>query len=145
MDKIESFLLGLVNGLLKRNGKSTMAQFNIMCRRYAGFRPCDDSDSNVTVAELCKSKFLTPIYCPLSINKTRKHENSFVNLLVPYCPDEAMYLCDALCELRGVVQRSRLSGFTLDYTKMLLSAIFSESDDEPEYVILLFKSVLSFL
>lgn len=45
MNKIETLLVGIVNGILKRRGTSTMAELNIMCRRYAGFRPYDCSDN----------------------------------------------------------------------------------------------------
>lgn len=54
-------------------------------------------------------------------------------IAVQYCPDEALYLCDALCNLRGILQKSRISGFTLPYTEMLLCAIFAEGDIDPDY------------
>jgi hypothetical protein len=44
MKNLENLLVNLVKGLSKRKGRSTMAEFNIICRRYAGFRPCEDSD-----------------------------------------------------------------------------------------------------
>lgn len=42
--KTEDLVVGIVQGLVKRRGKITMAEFNMMCRRYAGFRPYDGSD-----------------------------------------------------------------------------------------------------
>ena len=112
-----------------------MAKFNLMCRRYAGFRPSDSSDPNARVADL--GKYNRALFHDLFSIKKPKYilRAEFSNLLVQYCPDEALYLCDALCELRGVVQQSRISGFTLPYTEMLLSAIFAEGDAEPEYIV----------
>ena len=52
---------------------------------------------------------------------------------VQYCPDDAQFLCDTYCDLRGILQTSRISGFTLEYTEMLFRATFSDGDDEPEY------------
>jgi len=40
-----------------------------------------------------------------------------------------------MCELRGILQRCRISGFTLDYTKTMLSAVFADGDQEPELTI----------
>ena len=67
MDKIEKLLIVLVNGLLERKGKSTMAQLNIMCRRYAGFRPFDGSDSSARDCDLGKYNWVLPQ--TLSIDK----------------------------------------------------------------------------
>jgi hypothetical protein len=44
-----------------------------------------------------------------------------------------MFLCDALCNLRGRLQRSRISGFTLSYTQTLLCALFAAGDEDPNY------------
>jgi hypothetical protein len=52
---------------------------------------------------------------------------------VQYCPDDAQFLCDAYCDLRGILQKSRISGFTLEYTEMLFRATFADGDDEPDY------------
>ena len=41
LEKLETMLIDIVKGLIKRRGRSTMAEFNLMCRRYAGFRPLD--------------------------------------------------------------------------------------------------------
>ena len=46
VNKTEVLLVGIVKGLAKRRGKTTMAELNVMCRRYAGFRPCDDLNSH---------------------------------------------------------------------------------------------------
>jgi hypothetical protein len=42
METTELMLIDIVLGLLKRKGTATMAEFNMMCRRYAGFRPYDE-------------------------------------------------------------------------------------------------------
>ena len=39
VDKIEALLVDIVKGILKRPSGITMAEFNLMCRRFAGFRP----------------------------------------------------------------------------------------------------------
>jgi hypothetical protein len=44
MEKLENLLMGIVNGLLKRNGRSTMAELHLMCRRFKGNRPRDEKD-----------------------------------------------------------------------------------------------------
>jgi hypothetical protein len=38
-DKLEDLLLGLIQRLKERPNKLTMAELNLMCRRYDGFRP----------------------------------------------------------------------------------------------------------
>lgn len=45
LNRIEAKLVAIVKGILERQGMTTMAEFNIMCRRYAGLRPRSDSDS----------------------------------------------------------------------------------------------------
>jgi hypothetical protein len=44
VNKTENLVLGVVIRLLKR-GKATMAELNLMCRRYAGFRPYNSPDN----------------------------------------------------------------------------------------------------
>jgi hypothetical protein len=39
MNKIEVLLAAIVDGILESKDRVTMAEFNVMCRRYAGFRP----------------------------------------------------------------------------------------------------------
>jgi hypothetical protein len=41
MCKVNNLFVNLIKGLVKRQGKSTMAGLYMMCRRYAGFRPYD--------------------------------------------------------------------------------------------------------
>jgi hypothetical protein len=55
--------------------------------------------------------------------------------LVKYCPDEVPYICDIISELRGTLQRSRISGFELEHTHQMLSSMFGEEDEEPEYIV----------
>lgn len=51
---------------------------------------------------------------------------------LPYCPDSLLNLCDPFSKLRGCIQQSRISGFPLEYTKLLLTALFaSELEDIP--------------
>ncbi|CAD6445988.1 f860a0a9-079d-4e1e-bbe1-43a05074760f [Sclerotinia trifoliorum] len=42
MEKMESLLLAVVNGLIKREGK--MAELTLLCRRFDGHRPIDEND-----------------------------------------------------------------------------------------------------
>ena len=44
-----------------------------------------------------------------------------------------MFLCDYIANLRGIVQSSQISGFTIPYTHLLLSALFAVGDDELHY------------
>ena len=44
-----------------------------------------------------------------------------------------MFLCDYIVNLYGRVQSSRMSGFTLDYTKLILSALYSIGKRKPVY------------
>jgi hypothetical protein len=53
--------------------------------------------------------------------------------LVPYVPDESMFLCDVISNLRGIVQSTQISGFTRQYSHMLLSALFAAGDEELYY------------
>jgi hypothetical protein len=39
-----------------------------------------------------------------------------------------------MTNLRGILQRCRVSGFTLDYTKHILSAAFADGDKEPKFI-----------
>ena len=57
------------------------------------------------------------------------------NFLVKFCPDEVPYICDVISELRGTIQRSRISGFELDHTHQMLSGMFGDEDEEPEYIV----------
>jgi hypothetical protein len=41
-DKVEDLLLGLIKRLAERSDRLTMAELNLMCRRYAGCRPYTD-------------------------------------------------------------------------------------------------------
>jgi hypothetical protein len=43
--KMESLLVAIVNGILNRQDEATIAEFNIMCRRYTGYRPNDEFDA----------------------------------------------------------------------------------------------------
>jgi hypothetical protein len=47
LNKTENLLVEIVQGLIKRQGKTTMAEFNLMCRRYAGVRPVDGCEDPV--------------------------------------------------------------------------------------------------
>jgi hypothetical protein len=119
--KIEHLVVGIVQGLQKRAGKTTMAELNIMCRKYAGFRPYGGSDDATFEYEAGK---VTQSESTIGIRTDR---------VVQYCPDEVHFLCDAVGSLRGILQRSRISGFTVEYTEMLLRSIFASGDKEPEY------------
>jgi hypothetical protein len=44
MKKMENLLGGIVSGLLKRNGRSTMAELHLMCRRFKGNLPRDEKE-----------------------------------------------------------------------------------------------------
>ena len=37
------------------------------------------------------------------------------------------------CDLRGILYRSRISGFTLEYTEELFRATFCDGDEEPQW------------
>lgn len=65
--------------------------------------------------------------------EVRKEAYTNTPRVVLYCPDEALSLCDAICSLRGILEKSRISGFTLEYTEMLLRAMFADGDDDPDY------------
>lgn len=54
--------------------------------------------------------------------------------LVSYSPDENWHLHDALSQLRNIVQRSRISGLSFRYSRMVLDAIFGEGCDRPKYI-----------
>lgn len=56
VNKTENFLIEIVKGLVKRRGKTTMAEFNLMCRRYVGVRPVDGSE--VAACNLKSSKLV---------------------------------------------------------------------------------------
>ncbi|KAH8816356.1 hypothetical protein F5884DRAFT_218951 [Xylogone sp. PMI_703] len=49
-------------------------------------------------------------------------------------PDENQYLHDAVFQLRGIVQKSRVSGFSFRYSRMLLNALFGEGHNRPKYI-----------
>lgn len=51
-------------------------------------------------------------------------------VLVQYCPEKAMFICDSFANGRGLFQRFRMSGFSLFYTQELLTVIFGDSDSE---------------
>jgi hypothetical protein len=57
------------------------------------------------------------------------------HILVKYCPDDEICIFDMMSQLRGILQRYRISGFTPDYTKKLLSAAFAEGGEEVEIII----------
>jgi hypothetical protein len=44
-----------------------------------------------------------------------------------------MFVCDYMVNLYGKVQSSRMSGFTQEYTKLILSALYSIGNKDPEY------------
>ncbi|TAQ91178.1 hypothetical protein B7494_g530 [Chlorociboria aeruginascens] len=102
-EKMENLLVDIVTGLFNREDGATMAELHLMCRRYRGDRPVDESD----------------LYdCGPN---------------VPYCPEEAAYLCDALCGLRGRLQYLRISGFVESYTELLLCSVFGNGDTLPDF------------
>ncbi|KAM3068348.1 hypothetical protein ACMFMF_009162 [Clarireedia jacksonii] len=105
MEKMENMLMSIVNGLLKRSGRSTMAELHLMCRRFKGNRPRDERD-------------------PWDWKYGDKLE---------YCPEECMLVCDAVINLRGVLKKARLSGFRMDYTETLLQSIFGEGGNSPRW------------
>lgn len=51
VNKTETLMVSIVKGLVKRRGRTTMAELNVMCRRYAGFRPYDGSEDATFVFE----------------------------------------------------------------------------------------------
>jgi hypothetical protein len=57
MHKTENLVVSIVKGLKNRRGKHNMAEFNIMCRRYAGFRPYEGADD--ATFEFAAGKFPT--------------------------------------------------------------------------------------
>ena len=64
--KIENLLIEIVQGLVKRRGKTTMAEFNLMCRRYADARPVDSSKE--TVCDSKSSKVLNLCNCEKGVS-----------------------------------------------------------------------------
>jgi hypothetical protein len=57
-DKLEDLLLGLIRGLKERPGRLTMAELNLMCRRYGGFRTKTEelgSSTGWSILSLCQS------------------------------------------------------------------------------------------
>jgi len=46
-----------------------------------------------------------------------------------------MDLYNTLSSLRGIVQCSRVSGFTLQYSEMLLCAMFADGNNKPNYIV----------
>jgi hypothetical protein len=56
--------------------------------------------------------------------------------LVPYCPEQTLSLCDAVTELRGLLKRCRITGFTHEYSEMLLCCMFAAGNDGPAYTTL---------
>ncbi|KAE9366945.1 hypothetical protein N431DRAFT_495309 [Stipitochalara longipes BDJ] len=101
-DKVEKLVQGLFQKLLERPDRLTMAELNLMCRRYGGFRPRDEPDSAAGL---------------------------------PYLPDDEIYVIEMMPELRGILQRCRISGFTFEYTKHMLSAVFGDEVQGPELII----------
>jgi hypothetical protein len=61
--------------------------------------------------------------------------NSLLTKTLEYCPEETMWLCDAVINLRGILKRARLSGFRMDYTETLLQSIFGEGNDSPGWTV----------
>ncbi|PQE06190.1 Nucleolar GTPase ATPase p130 protein [Rutstroemia sp. NJR-2017a BBW] len=107
MKKMENLLGGIVSGLLKRNGLSTMAELHLICRRFKGNHPRDEKE-------------------PWTWSNGDLNE---------YCPEETMWLCDAVINLRGILKSARLSGFRMDYTETLLQSIFGEGNDSPGWIV----------
>ena len=64
MQKTEDLMVRIVSGLTKRRGKHTMAEFNIMCRRYAGLRPYDGPSDTTFKFETGKQRFRSPCSIP---------------------------------------------------------------------------------
>jgi hypothetical protein len=123
-DKIERLLDNMIKAITKREGGLSMAELNILCRRYEGFRPFD------------RGSFQTPFWTEpgrSSFPSTKRVPDCIY--LVKYCPDEVPYICDIISELRGTLQRSRISGFELEHTHQMLSSMFGEEDEEPEYIV----------
>jgi hypothetical protein len=59
VDKIENLLVAIVGGISEREGLTTMAEFNLMCRRYAGFRPSIPLPATEVDAKVFKSTLAT--------------------------------------------------------------------------------------
>jgi hypothetical protein len=121
--KTETLMIKLVKGLVKRRGKTTMAEFNVMCRRYDGFRPYRGYGDAIFDFE--PGKFH-------SLKSRREFTNK--SYTVPYCPHESLFFCDAVCDLRGILHKSRVSGFTQEYTETLLQNIFTDGDYKPCFI-----------
>ena len=50
-----------------------------------------------------------------------------------FLPESIMHICDSLAKLRGILKECRVSGFTKDYSESLLTVLFSERDEIPQY------------
>ena len=50
----------------------------------------------------------------------------------PYCPELATLICDSLCEMSGLIQKCRLSGFSQEYSEMLMSSLFGGNNVKPD-------------
>jgi hypothetical protein len=61
--------------------------------------------------------------------------NGLTDISVPdsYCPVDVLNLCDPFSKLRGCLRQSRISGFPLVYTNMLLVTLFPHDLTEVSY------------
>ncbi|KAL3421356.1 hypothetical protein PVAG01_07801 [Phlyctema vagabunda] len=99
--KFKGLVDGLVEGLLARRGISTMAQLNIICRRYVGSR-LPDTDNKGFIST----------------------DNSSLS----YCEIEDMSFCDSFVGVSDILQSCRLSGFPRPLAEILLSEITCDED-----------------
>jgi hypothetical protein len=59
-------------------------------------------------------------------DRHRCPESRLIDPSVPWHPD--VPLCDALCELRGLLQRFRIAGFSYEYSQKMLGSLFTEEE-----------------
>ena len=118
-DKVEKLIQGLFQNLLERPDRLTMAELNLMCRRYGGYRTLDEIPD---CTGGCRP-FLTLVTFIANGN------------IVSYCPDDETHIIEMMPKLRGILQRCRISGFPSDYTKLMLSAIFGDGLQEPNFIV----------
>lgn len=113
--KIEKQIAEMIDGLLQRTDSAGISELNLMCRRYLGLRPSFKIKDESVQCPKRGDKCHDPI-----IAKLIDH-----SLLVPYCPSDLLHLCEPLSKLKGVLQRSQISGFPLNYTLELFSVLFA--------------------
>ncbi|KAI9732701.1 MAG: hypothetical protein M1818_007435 [Claussenomyces sp. TS43310] len=92
--KIKRLFDELVGWIEMRQG--TMADLQLMVRRFQGMRPKNHA-------------------APVGRVDIKS---------VPYCPDEYISVCDQITTLRGIVRTCRLSGFTQDFAHQTMFSLF---------------------